>query len=254
MRRHPSREPPLHADPTRRTTVLSPKAHELSAYVGSTAWVVLEEMMQRSTGEDDHVVAQVSIRSLASSLGLAKDTVARVVRRLRDLSVIQAAQRRSDSGVFQTGSYRLDVPTVCLTVDISTTTHHRRPHPTPHRRTTNTATTTDTANTTDTGQLSLTFNSPRGSAAPTSSLDETAANSSLKPRAVLRPEQRRVESASLSTPRRSTVTSAGLWSRPWLQSPRVHLELSPSPLTGCTRSSSAEWLVRSNELESTSYG
>ena len=158
MRRHPSRGPPLHADPTHRTIVLGPRAHELRAYVGSTAWSVLEEMMQRSAGDGEQLVAQVSIRSLASSLGLAKDTIARAVRRLRDLGVIHAEQRRSDSGVFQTGSYRLDVPTVCLTVDTSTTTNHRRPHPTTHRRTTNTTNTTDTANTTDTGQLSLTFN------------------------------------------------------------------------------------------------
>jgi DNA-binding transcriptional MocR family regulator len=149
----------LHADPTRRTIVLGPKAHELRAYVGSTAWSVLEEMMQRSTGDGDHVVAQVSIRSLASSLGLAKDTVARAVRRLRDVGVIQAEQRRSDRGVFQTGSYVLDVPTVCLTVDTSTTTTHQRPHPTTRRRTNNTPNTTDTVNTTDTAQLSLTFNS-----------------------------------------------------------------------------------------------
>jgi DNA-binding transcriptional MocR family regulator len=149
----------LHAEPTRRTIALGPRAHELRAFVGSAAWVVLEEMMQRSTGDGDHVVAQVSIRSLAASLGLAKDTVARAVRRLRDLGVIEAEQRRSDSGVFEAGSYRLDVPTVCLTVDTSTTTNHRRPHPTTRRRTTNTPSTTDTANTTDTGQLSLTFNS-----------------------------------------------------------------------------------------------
>jgi DNA-binding transcriptional MocR family regulator len=148
----------LHADPTRRTIVLGPKAHELRAYVGSTAWSVLEEMMQRSTGDGDHVVAQVSIRSLASSLGLAKDTVARAVRRLRDVGVIQAEQRRSDRGVFQTGSYVLDVPTVCLTVDTSTTTNYRRPHLSTHRRTTDTTNTSDT-DTTATEQLSLTFNS-----------------------------------------------------------------------------------------------
>lgn len=157
MRRHPSRDPPLHADPTRRTIVLGPRAHELRAHVGSTAWAVLEEMMQRSTGDGAHVVAQVSIRSLASSLGLAKDTVARAVRRLRDLGVIHAEQPRSDDGVFQAGSYRLDVPTICLTVDTSTTTNHRRPHPTTHRRTT--TNTTNTVTTTDTEQLSLTFNS-----------------------------------------------------------------------------------------------
>ncbi|WP_420451168.1 hypothetical protein [Ilumatobacter sp.] len=99
----------MHADPTRRTIVLGPRAHELRAYVGSTAWSVLEEIMQRSTSDGEHVVAHVYIRSLAASLGLAKDTVARAVRRLRDLGVLHAEQRRSDSGVFQTGAYRLDV-------------------------------------------------------------------------------------------------------------------------------------------------
>jgi DNA-binding transcriptional MocR family regulator len=106
----------LHADPTRRTIVLGPKAHELRAYVGSTAWAVLEEMMQRSTGDGDHVVAQISIRSLASSLGLAKDTVNRAVRRLRDLGVIAAVQARSESGFCEAGSYRLAVPVACLSV------------------------------------------------------------------------------------------------------------------------------------------
>jgi DNA-binding transcriptional MocR family regulator len=124
--------------------------------------VVLEEMTQRSTGDGDHVVAQVSVRSLASSLGLGKDTVNRAVRRLRELGVIHAEQARSDNGTFQTGAYRIDVPAVCLTVVTSTTTNARRPHPTPHRRTTTNTTdtnTTDTVTTTDTGQLSLTFNS-----------------------------------------------------------------------------------------------
>jgi hypothetical protein len=104
------------SDPTRRTIVLGPKAHELRAYVGSTAWVVLEEMMQCSAGDGDHVVAQVSIRSLASSLGLAKDTVNRAVRRLCDLGVIDAVQARAESGVFEAGSYRLAVSVVCLAV------------------------------------------------------------------------------------------------------------------------------------------
>ena len=101
------------ADPIRRTIKLGPAAHELRRHVGPTAWVVLEEMLQRSTG-NDHVVAQASIRSLASSLGLAKDTVNRAVGRLRDLGVIEAAQARARSGVFDAGSYRLVVPAVCL--------------------------------------------------------------------------------------------------------------------------------------------
>lgn len=106
----------MHAGPARRTIVLGPRAHELRAYVGSTAWSVLEEMMQRSTVDGDHVVAHVSIRSLASSLGLAKDTVNRAVRRLRDLGVIGAVQARSESGAFEAGSYRLAVPVACLSV------------------------------------------------------------------------------------------------------------------------------------------
>ena len=116
MRRHPSRESLLHADPARRSIVVGPRAHELRVYVGPKAWAVLEEMMQRSTGDGDHVVAQVSIRSLASSLGLAKDTVARAVRRLRDLGVIAAVQARAESGVFEAGSYRLSVPVACMSV------------------------------------------------------------------------------------------------------------------------------------------
>ena len=103
-------------DPTRRPIVLGPRAHELRAYVGTTAWAVLEEMMQRSTGDGDQVVAQVSIRSLASSLGLAKDTVNRAVRRLRYLGVLVAFRARSESGVFDAGSYRLAVPAACISV------------------------------------------------------------------------------------------------------------------------------------------
>ena len=72
--------------------------------------MVLEEMMERSKGNGENVVAQVSIRSLASSLGFAKDTVARAVRRLSDLGVIEAVQARASSGVFEPGSYRLAVP------------------------------------------------------------------------------------------------------------------------------------------------
>ncbi|MGB1505300.1 MAG: winged helix-turn-helix transcriptional regulator [Acidimicrobiales bacterium] len=109
------------AEPTRRAIVVGPKAHELRRYVGSASWAVLEEMMQVATGPSDRLVAEVSIRSLAASLGLAKDTVARAVRRLRDLGVIEADQRRAVSGVFQTGVYRLAVPTACLTVAPTTT-------------------------------------------------------------------------------------------------------------------------------------
>jgi len=96
--------------------VLGPAAHELRRYVGPTGWAVLEEMVERSTGDGERLTAQVSIRTLASALGLAKDTVARSVRRLRDLGLIVAEQRRTTAGSFDAGSYRLAVPTPCIAV------------------------------------------------------------------------------------------------------------------------------------------
>lgn len=62
------------------------------------------------------LVSVVSIRAMASSLGLAKDTVTRAVRRLRDLGVVVAVQARASSGVFEAGSYRLAVPVACIAV------------------------------------------------------------------------------------------------------------------------------------------
>jgi DNA-binding transcriptional MocR family regulator len=55
-------------------------------------------------------VASVSIRTLADRLGLAKDTVARALGRLRRAGLVTARQARTDTGVFATGCYVLDVP------------------------------------------------------------------------------------------------------------------------------------------------
>ena len=107
----------MSAERTRRTIVVGPKAHELRRYVGAMSWAVLEEMMQAATGPSDRLTAEVSIRSLAASLGASKDTVARAVRRLRDLGVVEAGQRRSQSGSFRAGSYRLAVPQACLALE-----------------------------------------------------------------------------------------------------------------------------------------
>ena len=102
------------AEPTRRAIVVGPSAHELRRYVGAMSWAVLEEMMQAAAGPADRLVAEVSIRSLAASLGASKDTITRAVRRLRDLGVVEVDQARSESGSFRAGSYRLCVPVACL--------------------------------------------------------------------------------------------------------------------------------------------
>ncbi len=138
-------------EPTRQTIVVGPAAHELRRFVGVTSWVVLEEMMQAATGPADRLVAEVSIRSLAASLGLAKDTVTRAVRRLRDVGVLEVEQRRSERGVFEAGVYRLAVPAPCLAVVDSTTQRSRTSPTKPPRRD---ARTTPSA---DSRQLALSF-------------------------------------------------------------------------------------------------
>jgi DNA-binding transcriptional ArsR family regulator len=72
--------------------------------------MALEEMLSHSVGSDGCCVARVSVRVLAGSLGLAKDTVARAIRRLRDAGVVDVMQPRAESGVFEAGSYRITLP------------------------------------------------------------------------------------------------------------------------------------------------
>ena len=55
-------------------------------------------------------IARVSVRGLGASLGPAKDTTARAIRRLRDAGLVTAAQQRTIVGVFDTGTYRIAVP------------------------------------------------------------------------------------------------------------------------------------------------
>ena len=88
--------------------------------------MVLEELSLRSTGTADECVARVSIRALAASLGLAKDTVARAIRRLRDAGLVTVAQRRTNAGVFDTGTYLIALPdSVTLVASAPTATKPR---------------------------------------------------------------------------------------------------------------------------------
>ena len=63
-----------------RSIVVGGESSELRRALGPTSWVVLEELLLRSNGTSDECVARVSVRSLAASLGLAKDTAARAIR------------------------------------------------------------------------------------------------------------------------------------------------------------------------------
>jgi DNA-binding transcriptional ArsR family regulator len=113
---------------TDRRITLTADSAELRRRLGPTAWVVFEELIFASTRTRDGRVASVSIRTLAARLGLAKDTVARALNRLRRAGLVTASQSRTDSGVFASGSYTLHVP-ASITV-----TDHRPAAPTAPRQ------------------------------------------------------------------------------------------------------------------------
>ena len=93
-----------------RYLVLGTGSVELRRRLGPTAWVVFEELLLASTDTADGYRASVSVRAMSARLGLAKDTVARALIRLRRAGLVTPAQARSSNGVFATGSYVLAVP------------------------------------------------------------------------------------------------------------------------------------------------
>lgn len=103
--------------------VVDARSSQLRRQVGPTAWMVLEEMLLLShmSASGSARIACVSTRGLASSLGLAKDTVARAIRQLRDTGLVSAEQRRTDRGVFESGSYWIVVPEGITSATAATT-------------------------------------------------------------------------------------------------------------------------------------
>ena len=99
----------MSTDPHRRV-VVSGEASELRRRLGPTGWVVFEELLLASTGPTTACRASASVRSLAASLGLAKDTVARALVRLRAAGLVAVTQSRSTGGVFAASNYELRIP------------------------------------------------------------------------------------------------------------------------------------------------
>jgi hypothetical protein len=105
--------------------VVGPAARDVVVRLGPVAWVVLERMVQRAIADGDDLVVCASVRSLASELGLAKDTAARAMRRLRHAGLVEFVGER-----FAQGAYRLTVPTDVLCVEDSARANHspQAPH------------------------------------------------------------------------------------------------------------------------------
>ena len=98
------------ASPSPCSLVLEPAARALRREFGPTSWSVLEEMLLCSTADVDDCTAAVSVRTLGASLGLAKDTVARALRRLQAAGIVTAVTARTPAGTFAAGGYRITVP------------------------------------------------------------------------------------------------------------------------------------------------
>lgn len=94
--------------------VVGPDAHALRRLVGPTAWVVLETTLAVARSSGDQLVAEVSVRQLATMLGLAKNTVARALLVLRRAQLVAPVESRTSDGAFACGRYAIDVPCAAL--------------------------------------------------------------------------------------------------------------------------------------------
>jgi hypothetical protein len=115
--------------------VIGVESRHLRRALGPSAWVVLEELLLRSVEHDGERAAQVSVRALAASAGLAKDTVARALARLRHAGLAEPLQARTTVGTFTAGSYRLDVPAFVDVTAMSRAVVPREPAARAHSRT-----------------------------------------------------------------------------------------------------------------------
>jgi DNA-binding transcriptional regulator YhcF (GntR family) len=87
------------------SAVAAPGLGGLRRALGAQAWVALEVIVARSHAVDGEFVAHVSVRALATELGVAKDTAARAVGLLRDRGVVTVCQARGRGGRFGVGPY-----------------------------------------------------------------------------------------------------------------------------------------------------
>ncbi len=85
-------------------------------------WFVLTDMLARSrsegeVGTDGRVCVETNVRDIAETTGLSKDTVARAIRRLLALGLVDRLELRDGSGQFGRSVYRIDVAQLGISKD-----------------------------------------------------------------------------------------------------------------------------------------
>jgi hypothetical protein len=108
--------------PERRHLVIDlDPASAMRLEVGAVAWVVLEAMAGLAPAGSDVVEVACSARSLGELLGTSKDTVARALRSLLELGVVERIDHRHElSGQFSGSTYQVALARVGLSVTVST--------------------------------------------------------------------------------------------------------------------------------------
>jgi DNA-binding transcriptional ArsR family regulator len=104
------------------TWVLGPTATALRRRLGPTVWVVLEVAVTLAHDAEGDLVVHASVRSLASEVGLAKNTVARALSVLRGCGLVTFTQTRADDGAFSAGRYAIVLPADVFTIAAPTKT------------------------------------------------------------------------------------------------------------------------------------
>ena len=92
----------------RHAVVIGPETTDVIRAVGPLAWVVLIHLYGSPSAGSRSVTA--STRTLATGLGLSKDTCARALRTLRSSGLIDVDTTRTEHGRFGTIRYRLLAP------------------------------------------------------------------------------------------------------------------------------------------------
>ncbi len=92
----------------RHTVVIGPETAEVIRSVGPSAWVVLIHLYGSPMAASRSLTA--STRTLATDLGLSKDTCARALRTLRSAGLIAVDPTRTEHGRFGTIRSRLLAP------------------------------------------------------------------------------------------------------------------------------------------------
>jgi hypothetical protein len=105
--------------PDGRSLVLEPeRAASTCRDVGPTAWCVLETLARSGPGADRRGRVEASTRSLAATLGLSKDTIARAVSRLIAAGLVKrSSERHRTSGRFGQSVYLIDLDAAGISLE-----------------------------------------------------------------------------------------------------------------------------------------